>query len=159
MVRIRRNKLHILTPCWKTVRLTISLSILVEFGCSSIFWNFWLVLVKNTMKKRVWSSDCLALFQMVFGAKLNQSERAIASNWSDAVLANSISITKLPLAYLINILFHFLFLFLFHFDAWTYKIHNSLIFHPNRVRFFSWCSSWCVEFYNDFCDFCARLKN
>ena len=123
MVRVREKWLHIFDLCWKTVPTVISLLILVEFGCSWFSAFSGICLLKNDEQLHVWSIICLASFQNVFGASTIQWARATACIQSDVVLASGISITKMPLAYLIYIIILFLFHFIF---IWCHELRKII---------------------------------
>ena len=116
MVRIRKFELHIWNLHGRTVLLIINLLILVTFCCSSIFWIFCIFVAQEHVKYVVWSSKLPCLVWMLFGAWTGQSGSATACFQNAVVLASGISITKMPLAYLIYIIsisfFHFYFIWL-----------------------------------------------
>ena len=99
------NWSHILNLHAHAVLMTIHLLIFIKFWCSWVFAFFWKFLGSRTMKLCVWSKYCLASFEIVFGASINQSGSAKASFRSDVVLANVFNITQLPFLHLINIYF------------------------------------------------------
>ena len=99
MLGIRLSQLYIHDVHDHTVLMTISLCILVEFWCSSIFWKICCVLDEERRPGWVWSICFNFLFELVFGAISGQSERSTACNWNYAVLAWRFSITKMPLVH------------------------------------------------------------